>query len=483
MDEKYNSWKRAQDVQIDLIGLLLHICMDWKRAVICALVPAVIFLGYGIHKSTGGRQRQETGVAQQAGLTQEEQQAVTAAVEQEAEAKRLENYLSSSVLMQADPYHKNVAVLLFAVSNAKRQEVNRITESYISFLTNGSAIDRLLKSGGGDWEMDKSCLAELVRAYQKPNTAAYQIAVDSTQAGNLMAESLFCVELTAKDESMAKRLAEDVQSALRKHSGTVGDAAGRHKLTLISSGQSQVPDSSLQALQHENRALLSAGLSNLKAMTDAFSQEQANAYAKAVGAEGMGGIDGNQDTQGNEKSLAAGTFGICLKYMLAGFFAGAVIYCFVSACVYLFRDTVSSVREMKERYTFPVYGSISIQDKAGSVRRGKDGCQSEGVICSRVRLACKKRGIKKLCAASGFALGKEEKQRLEDMAAQLRSFGIEMQIAGNSISDAGIWEMLEESGNVLFICRIGETTHRMVDEAMEFYEESGIAVIGAMAYL
>ena len=68
------------------------------------------------------------------------------------------------------------------------------------------------------------------------------------------------------------------------------------------------------------------------------------------------------------------------------------------------------------------------------------------------------------------------------MAEQLQAWGIQTLIAENASGDTALWDTLAETGNVLLVCRIGTTTHRMIDDEMSFYQENGIAVIGAMAF-
>ncbi len=104
-------------------------------------------------------------------------------------------------------------------------------------------------------------------------------------------------------------------------------------------------------------------------------------------------------------------------------------------------------------------------------------------MLNRIRIACRKRGINKLYAVSDFAFSPQEKECLESMAGQLVKWGIEMKVSENALADTAVWDDLSEAGNLLMICRIGTTTYRIIDDAMGFYLENGIAVTGAAVFL
>lgn len=109
-------------------------------------------------------------------------------------------------------------------------------------------------------------------------------------------------------------------------------------------------------------------------------------------------------------------------------------------------------------------------------------CRGKAQMLNRIRLACKKQEITKLCAASDFIYDKKEKDYLEDIAGQLKRWGIDLLVSENASIDTSIWDELSETGKVLLVCRIGTTTHRMIDDAMNFYLENNIDVLGAIAF-
>ncbi len=484
------SWKRTDETEIDLADLLKRLCMRWKQILICALASAVLAGGYGYVKNSVKIQDAQT--AAETELTEEEAQKVASALELEKEMRGLESYLDGSVLMHTDPYHKYKAFMLYSIDGAGRKNIQKITECYLNYIVNGGAVSQLQKTRSS-WNMDKSYLAEIISAYRKTHESSEQIVTDDEQA-------LFYVEITGKDAKMAEQIADDMEQILAGYYKETKNRAGGHRLKLISTQISVTADSGLQTMQRDKRAQLESARANLKAATDGFSDMQMAVYLKgsSIGNEKEALSKDSKDGQepavddkgtGNAKeSAAGGTSGIPLRYMLLGLAGGIFVYCCIYVCCYLICDKVKNETEMKEFYKFPYYGGISVKAKTGKYKgkcpdHAKDALQQPDVqLLNRIRLACRNQGITKLCAVSDFLLDSQEKESLECMAGQLKSAGIHTVIAENAGKNTDDWDMLAETGNVLMICRMGTTTHRMIDDAMRFYTENDISVLGAMAF-
>jgi len=487
---KQDSWKRTDEIEIDLVNLLRSLCGQWKRAVLCGLAAAVLFGAAGWLKGAAGQAagsvEQETGASGEMVLTETEEQAVADAVRLADEIRGLEEYLDSSVLMQLDPYHKSRYVMLYSIGHAQRQEIAAITESYFNFLLNGGAADALIKNGSAagileessaasdaekenssrDAGAGKSCLAELIGVYQKTYSFPYQVALDDPQGSSLMAETVFYVEITGRDAASAKRMGLDMQDVLEEYSASVKKNTGSHRLTLVSCEESVTADSGLVNQQREKRALLSSSRASLKTATDAFRAEQMAVYETASGEEKNGG----QPEQ--EKHIQNGILaGKAVRYGLAGMLGSVLIYGFVFSCWYVFGSRVKSAEELKRMYVFPVFGAIDA------------GRQTEERVLNHVRLACQKKKITKLYAVSDFAFTNSEKECLERMAEHLKSWKIDMLAMENAIADTAAWDMLEETGNVLMLLRTGTSTYQMIDDAMYFYTQNDIQVAGTAVFL
>ncbi len=473
--DKYNSWKKTDEAEIDMTDLLHRLCMRWKQIAVCALAFAVVFGVYGGLKSKGEADENLSDTAQESVLTVKERQAVDDAVQLRQETAKLEEYLENSILMQLDAYHKTKYIMFYRIDSAKRQELLAITESYLNFVMNGGAADALQESGKR-WKIDKNYLAEVISAYQKTHSSPYQIALDEQADSSLAADSLFYVEITGRDAEQAERMALDMQNILEEYAVNVRKAAGSHRLKLISSEKSVTADMGLLTQQHDKRALLSSNKTNLASAIDDLNTEQLAVFHKTAGQKDI------LEENASEKMSDNG-FGTAVKYMLLGTAAGIFICCGVFSCRYMFLDTVKSAEEMKRRYTFPVYGGLCLEG------RGRTGVwedafgNTEEQVINRIRLACKKQEITQLYAASDFLFGEREKECLKRMAGQLGGWGITVRAAENINADISAWDGLKETGNVLLLCRMDMTTHRMIDDAMNFYLGNGIHVIGAAVFL
>ncbi len=466
MDGQY-PWRRAEETEIDLTDFLKKFCRQWKRITICALACAFLLgmAGWlrGRNGPDAGSREQEYAESEEIELTEPEQQAVEDAMRLEREIIGLETYLENSVLMQLDPYHKNKVIMLYWIDRAERQELPVITESYLHFVLNGGAADALLKSGS--WKLDKGCLAELISAYQKTNSLSYQIVSDSSSDSSTVPGSFFYVEITGRNAKTAENMAQDMQNLLEKYSESAQKNAGSHRLTLIDCTKNVTADSSLQSQQHDKKALLSSSKTSLISMINGFSVNQKQAYYAA------GGIK-NEDKEELENEAGTDSYRRIIKYMFLGLAGGIFAYGGIFFCWYFFSGQIKSPEEMKRLYTMPVYGKLVPENRN----------QEKARMLNQIRIGCRRRGIKKLYAASDFMLGVKERECLESIAVQLREWDIDMEAAENAIADASLWDEIPEAAGVLMVCRLGLTTRNMIDDGMNFYLENDIAVIGSVVF-
>ena len=220
MDGQF-AWKRTEDIEIDFMDLLRRLCMQWKKAVIFAVVFAAVSGGCGWVQNRNSQQErvsETAGTEKMEELTKTEKQEVADAVQLEHEMEGLEAYLEDSVLMQLDPYHKNRVILLYRISHAKRQDLPVITESYLNFMINGGAVQQLAESGSCWKQMDKSCLAELISAYQKTYSLPYQEILNEMDNDKAIVDALFYTEVTGKNKQLAEQLAQDLHHVLKTYS-------------------------------------------------------------------------------------------------------------------------------------------------------------------------------------------------------------------------------------------------------------------------
>ena len=281
--DRQDSWKRTEDMEIDLKDLLYRLCMQWKQIAVTVFVSVILFTGCSYLRRNTEIRTVESEVYELE-LTEEEEWDVESAVKLNDEIKELEKYLRNSIIMQIDPYNKNKVVMLYSIGSMKGQELQKITESYLNFIVNGGAAEKLKKADSASWKMDIKYLSELVTAYQKTYSLPYQAVVQDT-ADDIPAEAVFYVEITGKNEQQAWNLAMDMQSVLKSHSVEIKKMAGSHKLTLLSIEKGVQTDGVLQTQQNEKRNLLTASRQNLKGMTDAFHNVQMEKFQDISGIE------------------------------------------------------------------------------------------------------------------------------------------------------------------------------------------------------
>ncbi len=458
MDKDF-SWKKTQEVEIDLTDWIKSLLLHWKGMVICALAAAVLLGGYSYIKSKSIKEAAGRESAEEIELKEEEQQSVAEAVQLAKEIADLENYMEQSVLMQIDPYQKNRIVLLYSIGQTSKQELQKISESYLSFLSYGGAVGAVAQADS-EWDgIGDSYLAELVSAWQRADST-YRI-ISENDVGSIPAETLLYVEVTGVDAKMAEKLAADIQKALKDYEDEVQKVCGSHKLSLLKGEKSVVFDSSLLAQQREKKESLKSSRGNLKSMTEVFSHKQKAVYQEETG------LDFNEGGQGTNAERA----GVSFRYILLGVFAGVFGYCGLFACRYLMHDAIRSEKEFKAHYTIPFYGCIPVGKRQKEAER----------IWGRIRFMCRQQKVAKFCLAADSALSVQEKECMEQMKGKFEKWGIQPDVVEDLEGNISAWDQLADTGAVLLLCRLGHTSYATVDEQMGFYLENGIRVLGTVA--
>lgn len=464
MDGK-RSWKKTEETEIDLMDLLYQLCTKWKQIVAFAFVFMVLAGAAGyvrIQKNVG---KSDDVMQEETSMTPEEQQTVNDAVHLAEETARLEEYVENSILMQVDPMEKNRVMLLYSVEGTSGRPVTKIVESYLNYLSNGGVAQALKKAGSKSFRVDSRYLTETITAWQKTDNTFILTSGPGRELSGDAGQTVLYIETIGTNETMAKQLAEGIRKALQEHSKVISQTCGKHTLTLLESVAGVVIDSSLFTQQHDKRELLKTYRTNLNAAKESMNTVQKAVFEKTAGKQA--------DT---EKSMgmetASGRFPV--KYLLIGCAAGVFIYCLCFTARYLVLDTVKSTAEFRSYYHLPLYGTISMKQKKKS--RHVDGQEQ---ILSRIRLACRKHGIQKLCLAADFMPSQPERLCLEQMAQQLQEQGIASVTLEDIGKNADVWDIAADMGTVLIVCRIGSSTHQMIDREMEVYLENGITVLGA----
>ena len=488
MDEK-QYWKKTDEIEIDLLDLMRGFLGQWKQIVVIALVGAILAGGYSYVKNRNAAAAipiTETGSGdsvEEIELTDEEQQAVDAAILLQSEITALEDYIENSVRMKMDPYHKNRVLLLYSIEDADRQILRKAQECYSNFLTGGGLADAVRKIDKAFQKMDSIYLAELVSVSQVADND-YRILTDEQQKDGV---KLFYVEASGEDEKMTKQLSEDMTKALEDYIPKVKQICGDHKLKLLTSTHSVRIDNDLQTWQQDRRNLLSTDRTNLKTMTDAMSDQQKAVLNMKTALE--------DDKEPEETVSTSVQGGISKKYILLGLVAGIFLYACLYGCWYIFRKDIRTAGEFKSYYTIPLLGSVVTGSRqkvhglkailglsgnkwlgTGQADRGQQTAQMLG----RIRLVCEKQQIKNLCLAVEFPLDGKEKELIGQVSKQLQDWGIHTVTAENLSGDVSQWDKLDGEDAMVLFCRSGVTTHQSIDHVMEIVSDNKIPAAGAV---
>ncbi len=462
--EKMNDYKKSDDIEADFLDLLYSFCRKWKQAAVFAIAGTLLLGGYSYLKNRTADTSAET-VSQEKELTKEERSSVTEAVRIKTEIDGLEEYLEHSVLMQADAYSKEHVVLLYCIDGASIQELPKIAESYLSFLRYGKAAEAVIKENKKFDSIKAPYLTELISVWEAAE-AQRQVILENPDA--FKTQKLLYIEVTGKDAEMADQLAEAIQISLKEYASSVKKSCGNHILTLLDDTHSIRTDSTLQAQQREKRDLLKSQQANLNVLVSTLNEEQKQVYEKEA--------QPDQEEESAEADKPA-AIQISFKYIILGCCGGIFIYGCMFACSYLLKGVIRSEQEFKSYYRIPFYGKLKLKASMSTPVNGEDSVRQ---MLARISLACKKQKVNKLYLLTEFTPGIQETEFLKYLTDQLKDQGIQA-AAGESLSKGSSqWELPEHDFAVAAVCKIGATSYSVLNNAIEFYLENDVPVIGAV---
>lgn len=461
--ETMDNYKKSDDVEADFWDLLYSFCRKWKQALAAALAGALLLGGYGYLKNRMVSQVPARQDLQEADLTKEESSNVAEAVRLKNEIDGLEEYVENSILMQTDAYRKERVVLLYCIDGASIQELPKIAECYSSFLMYGKAADAVKKHNRVFEDIKAVYLTELISVWEAAE-AQKQVILENPQ--NFAAQKLLYIEVTGEDAGMAEQLAKALQSSMKEYARSVKKTCGVHNLTLLNDAYSTKIDSTLQSQQREKRELLKSQRINLNSLTSTLNAQQLQAYENETGIR-------SEDKSEIEKEAVSKN--VSLKYIILGFSGGIFIYGCIFAAIYLLKGVVRSEREFKAYYRIPYYGRCVLKKTQPHSVKTEDDLKR---IVGRIGLACRKRGIEKLCLLAEFTPSIQEKEMLASMTEKLQETKLELRDV--SFKDISQYDLLEDNLAVIAVCKIGKTSYSMLNNAIEFYLENDIRMMGAV---
>lgn len=479
----------SQEKEISLSELLWKVVKSWRFIICLAAVFCVLMTGYKYisdkrNIANVNKEKSQSVKELQKDLTGEEKKALDQAVRVSQQLEQQRNYLEKSLLMQINPYQKNVATLQFYVDTDYKIDLSSIIESdyatelvrsYVAYIENGGlgkAVQEVMK-----WNIESAYFNELITLGGRISNSN-----DATNATNGVGAT-FTIYVTAEDAEKCSQLAEAVKSEIEDYKNTLAGKIGKHDLILVDSYMSVVKDSSLVSQQDNLKNSINSLQSQLTDLQTNMTEIQIEILDKKEN------IQFEKDDE--EKDISAG---ISKKYLLLGFLLGGFLGCAWVAMRYIFDKYIKSSEELQNLYGMRIFGEVS--QKTGEEKRAFgfvdkwiDSLQRKEIwskeeqlelICTNLKVTCEKNAAKKILLTSSFHQDEKDKSLISEIGDFLRKSDVEVVYAENMIRNAKTFEIMAEIGRVVLIEKVGTTEYAALEKELQLCKEQKAEILGSI---
>lgn len=456
-------WERTNDETIDISDIIHGLFGTWKWIVLCGAVFAVLLGAYKYNQYLHPAKNKDfVKQAEKVQLTSVEQQAVQSAKNAMDNILRIQDYMDKSVYININPNQVNKVTLLYGISNATKADKRQIIENYLSYINNGGVVKYVREENPEYKDLGVAYLSELISATKSATQGQEQTLV----LENEDMSSWFYIQVLGDDMEQAKRLANQVQNALKKYFLEVNEKVGKHSLDLMNEQEAEIYDKNLSTSLSDYNTKLSDNKSRVENLTAGFSNEQNIVYNAYLQEKGL-------VLEIKDKV----TLFQVLIFAVAGMITGAFLYCCAYAIFYLYSGTVKSVQELERKYTFRVFGEFCLKGKKAL----KSASKEQDKLIQKIELLCADEDIKEIGILPTLSLEGVAEKKVQELQERLEKKGIQSKLVVDICEKPEQWEELRHIGHAIPVFDMGHTTYREINEEMSFCQENKIQVLGTIA--
>ncbi len=455
--------------EVSLKELFWNILFAWRKLICFGVVFAVLLCGmkYLLDLRSDSAASAPDLEQLEDELSEDELRQVIEARNLKERIEEYEQYLETSVLMQLDPYKRQVLELQYYVETDYTFNYTQDTErDYTSDLM--SLYYNYIMSG----EMSKNVIADAELSQSQANISElWSVA----QAGTSISIKITCPE-EKKMDAIAKSIKEQLSTKETEY-----QSVGEHKLKLLGESKNVVVDTALSDRKNtisNNIVTLNTQLNNLKANMSDLQ---------------LSILDSGQDEAEDEKEQEISMKpGISFKYLAAGCVLGIFLVCAWITCTMIFTAKLQNPEEIRTLYGVRLLGEVAaengrkrflsvIDDKLLTIknrrRKTLSAQQQMKVIAASAALSCRQRGIERVYL-TGSEYEKIDARTLELLKNELRAQKLKIEEGANIYYDAHSLERGTEIGNMLFVEQKGQSIYDEIYNELNLAKEQKNYIMG-----
>lgn len=394
----------------------------------------------------------------EATLTTEELQQITDVEMIEEQIEHSVKYQENSMKMNIDAYQEKKVVLQYYVDTDYSYNMNEdIIPDYVTEIIGGYT--EFIRSGGISEILEKIEGAEKDAQYLKE-------LISVCASG----KNMFSVSVIADEIEEAEALADVVSVAVEEYQTVINEKIGMHSLILVDKYSQELFDSALVSEQIEFVKTVNAKKELRDQYVSEFSDNQKALWQVRKNEQIM-----SQDAESGQTPSGVK---VNVKVMIFGLFVGGMLACMWSVFGYLMSGKLQNAEDLEQMYSIRNLGTISNGGKKSS--RKCEDLSGEDLVCTNIKLLCKKEDIHKIFLISSYCLDEAEKKSIKALCVKMQEGGITLEYGACITHDAKTLERMTEIGKVIIVEKIGKSKYDFIEKEIKICREQEVKLFGTI---
>lgn len=512
MEENTN---RNDVVTIDLKDLCAEFLVHWKLIICLGVIFALLLGAFSYIRSGNGADSSSTSATSSSSV--DTNVTYTKAAFNAAKAKlnpaQVENV--EGIYAQYKAYQDNNKVLQDYMRDSavfmdkEKQPVLKRSQYYIT--TDIQNIDEYYSVGSlglEDWGEIKHILnygqddtvnglTSMVtfssQDNPKNNQSFIEVNVGSgTASSNGTYHVILTINILADSQDQSDQISDIVDKGIQNATAALNNVGDTTSATFVSENYNNDVTIYVQKKQQDvidNSNTIMNNISTLKSGPITSFSEDEKAYFDMLSARDQQAQYGKDATAANAASTAASVGrSVSGKYVAIGAIVGILLGLLFVALAYIFRRTVKTVSDVRDRWGFSVLDSYYFEEKthdpfkiwARRLRgRNADSLETKAVMLAEdIRILADKQNITSIFIQRAES-DKEAASVISKVSEALKDAGIKL-IAGDALNDPAQLKQMAEADGVIDLIHIRKTSTDSVERYTEYCRRYNSTLLGAV---
>lgn len=478
--------------EISLVDLMFYCLEKWRGILVLMLIMGILAGAYKYQSVVRSNQsaKQEAALESEDGEEAEEEEdpmtlnersvesyeQIIARCEKDVEAQ--EDFLNRSIVMEIDPFHVSTGTLSYYVDGG--EHLDSLVAALRTFVVDGSMAEKLHAKNDAVSVEDLRYLV----SFNSSDRETYRVGdYEVIRPEKLVIQIL----INMPDDKLCGEYLAEAEKIMKEYSAKLQKTLAVHRLSLLSSVQSEKADSSIQSYQATLRSGYVEAVRNLQTyqteMNTVLSLETEETGSSSGGA--------------GSAAVLANPAAEALKYAVIGVVLGGFMACFVLMMLYIMSGRLRNTKTFAEEYGMPMLGLVRNSDRKrafGAVDAwifrleegayARLGCEDQvKIAAANVQAAIRKmpgKRDKKKIMLAGTVAREDAAGLCEKLTAQIPevSWSSYVQI----VFQADAIRELEDYDGILFVEKRGISDSRFIVKERKMAAERGVEVLGSVIW-